>query len=130
MANLVIPRNPSLDVSIFFGKMFHLRDVVHLTHLRQRSNNGWEHNALNTLYDEMLDQVDKIIEAYQGIYGTLDITIPSSRSVEDPILTIKEYYDYFNGYKEIYFKDSWMLSEIDVLLTTLAQTLYRLKYTK
>jgi hypothetical protein len=112
---------------MFFGKLFHIRDVVHLTHLRQPNKSGWQHSALNTLYDEIIDQIDGLIEAYQGIYGVLDITIPESKSVQEPISFIQEMYSCIQ--KDRYmFTDSWMQNEIDNLCKLLAQTMYRLKF--
>lgn len=111
----------------FFGKLFQIRDVAHLTHLRQPNKSGWQHSALNTLYEDVLDQIDSLVEAYQGIYGLLDITIPESKSVQEPISFIQEMYSCIQKDRYL-FTDSWIQNEIDNLCKLLAQTMYRLKF--
>jgi len=125
-----IPK-PSYQMQItpemFFGKLFQIRDIAHLTHLRQPNKSGWQHSALNTLYDDILDQVDSLVESYQGIYGLLEITIPESKSVQDPITFVQEMYNCIQRDRSI-FVESWIHNEIDNLCKLLAQTMYRLKF--
>lgn len=113
--------------SEFFGKLLQIRDIAHLTHLRQPTKSGWEHSALNTLYDEVLGTVDTIIESWQGINGLIDITIPESTYKNDAIAWTQELYNCIMNDRYI-FSESWLQNEIDNVCTLLAQTLYRLKY--
>jgi hypothetical protein len=120
-------KRPNTSASEFFGILMQIRDIAHLTHLRQYTKNGWEHKALNILYDEVLDKVDTIIESWQGIHGLIDIRIPESSAKTDAIEWTSSVYSHImaNRYQ---FTESWIQNEIDNVCTLLAQTLYRLKY--
>lgn len=49
------------------ARTFSLRNAVHLAHWSTRSYS--EHQALGGFYDELLDKLDLVVEAYQGIFG-------------------------------------------------------------
>lgn len=67
----------------FFAKLFEMRDSAHLRHLKPNNagqlGSGWQHSALNSFYDEILDKADSLIESYQGKYGLVDINIGASK---------------------------------------------------
>ena len=126
--NNYIPRSISYTAeATFFGKLMQIRDIAHLTHLRQYQKSGWEHKGLNTLYDEVLDLVDTLIESWQGIYGLIDITIPESKPKMDAISWTNDLYNSIMSERTI-FKESWIQNQIDTICELLAQTLFRLKY--
>lgn len=107
----------------FFGKLFQSRDIIHLAHLKTKSYSS--HKALNHYYDELLDKIDNLIECYQGLYGLINISIPSS-SVEDPIKHLESLHKYINETKSI-FQDSAILNQIDEIKSLIQSTLYKLK---
>jgi len=111
----------------FFGKLMQIRDIAHLTHLRQPDLKYSTHKALNTLYDEVLDLVDTLIESWQGIHGLVDVVIPESRYRDDPATWVQELYSYIASNRTL-FSESWVQNQLDEVATLLAQTLYRLKY--
>jgi len=115
--------------AVFFGKLLQTRDIAHLTHLRQPDLKLGTHKALNKLYEDILDTTDTIIESWQGIHGLIDIIIPQSAHRMDPVEWVQETYDYIMSERAM-FKESWIQNEIDNICTLIAQTLYRLKYTK
>jgi hypothetical protein len=130
MIDRKIPRSSGYTKEAeFFGRLMQIRDLAHLTHLRQFHKSGWEHKALNILYDEVLDIVDTIIESWQGIYGLVDVTVPESKPQQDSIQMTREIYNYIMTSRSI-FQESWLQNEIDNVCTLLAQTLYRLQYLK
>lgn len=118
---------PTNGVPEFFGMLLQVRDIAHLTHLRQFNKSGWQHSALNSLYDEILDKADDIIESYQGIYGLVDFVVPSSSAKTDAIQWVTQVYDYIQTNRNI-FSESWIQNEIDTICFLLAKTLYRLKF--
>jgi NTP pyrophosphatase (non-canonical NTP hydrolase) len=50
-------------------KVFMLRNQAHLAHWHTKSYS--EHKALGHFYEEVIDGLDKFIEAYQGAYGLI-----------------------------------------------------------
>lgn len=123
--------NPSLKVADFFGKLFQIRDQIHLDHLRTTGVGSFAaHKALNEFYDEILDLTDSLIESYQGKYGILEISIPSA-SKTDPIKTLEDLAKLTDG-GSVYnmFKETWIQNQLDEISQLTYQTLYKLKNLK
>lgn len=117
--------------SEFFGKLFQIRDQIHIDHLRTTGLGSFAaHKALNEFYDEILDLTDGLIESYQGKYGIIDITIPSASKTE-PIKTLEELAKLIDG-GSIYnlFKETWIQNQLDEISQLTYQTLYKLKNLK
>jgi len=117
-----------ITIPEFFGKMFQIRDQMHLTHLSVKSFE--QHIALGEFYDGVLDIADSIIEQYQGKYGIQNITIPSSSKV-DPIPTLKEFAKMIDG-GDIYnkFKETFIQNQLDELSSLTYKTIYKLENLK
>lgn len=115
----------------FFGKLFQLRDEIHLNHLKVTGPGSFAaHSALNGFYDEVLDLIDGLIESYQGKYGIIDITIPSSKS-GDSIKCLEELVKLTDeGSAYLLFHESYLRNQIDEISTLTYQTLYKLKNLK
>lgn len=122
---------PTNKPTEFFGKLFQIRDQIHINHLRITGTGSYAgHIALHDFYDEILDLTDTLIESYQGKYGILDITIPASSKTE-AITTLEELAkltDGGNAYN--LFKETWLQNQIDEISTLTYQTLYKLKNLK
>jgi hypothetical protein len=58
----------------FVSRMFALRDASHVAHWASKSYA--EHQTLGAFYDELVDRVDGIIEAYQGYFGLIKSVSP------------------------------------------------------
>lgn len=114
----------------FFGKLFQIRDQIHLTHLKVSGIGSFaSHKALNEFYDEILDLTDGLIESYQGKYGLLNITIESS-TVVDPISTLKELTKLTESTAYNMFKETWVQNQLDEISQLTYQTLYKLQNLK
>lgn len=111
----------------FFSTISQIRDVAHLTHLYQRDKKISTHLALKTVYKQMPELVDQVIESWQGIYGQVEYPIRESRSVPDPQKYIQDSYEYIQKNRYI-FNESWLQNMIDEIAALLAQTLFRLKF--
>lgn len=115
----------------FFGKLFQLRDEIHLNHLRVSGVGSYAtHKALNEFYDGILDLIDSLIESYQGKYGIIDIEIPNS-SKSDSIKCLEELVK-LTDHGSVYnmFTETWIQNQIDEISTLTYQTLYKLKNLK
>jgi DNA-binding ferritin-like protein len=108
-------------------KAFTTRNLLHYAHLSTKSYAA--HQALGTMYEEIIDKIDSIAEVYQGKFGLLSnleqcaATIPKDivKYVEDEANWIDDNRVFISkGYKPI---DNMM----DDLLALYQQTLYKLK---
>lgn len=75
------------------SKAFFSRDLAHLEHWR--TQNGEVHRALGEFYDGVIDQVDGIVECYQGTYGligpvTLTTTV-SAQTIVDHLVSERDW---------------------------------------
>ena len=115
----------------FFGKLFQLRDEIHLNHLRITGPGSFAaHSALNGFYSDVLDLIDGLVESYQGKYGIIDIAIPSSKS-GDSIKCLEELVKMTDqGSAYLLFHESYLRNQIDEISTLTYQTLYKLKNLK
>jgi hypothetical protein len=52
-------------------KVFAARNEAHIAHWATKSFS--EHMALNEFYDNIIDLIDKLVEAYQGCYGLIEV---------------------------------------------------------
>jgi len=115
------------SIGEFFGKLFQLRDVAHLNHLKSQSYA--QHVALGDFYDGLLTLTDDLIECYQGIKGIVDISIPASKA-SDPTLSLQEFYTYFQNNRSKFFTESQLLNISDEILSLINKTIYKLKNLK
>lgn len=115
----------------FFGKLFQIRDQIHLTHLSIVGAGSFAtHKALNEFYDGLLEAIDTLIESYQGKYGIVDVSIPSSTKV-DSISVLKSLALLTDGGSAYsMFKETWIQNQLDEISTLTYQTLYKLQNLK
>lgn len=115
----------------FFGKLFQLRDEIHLNHVRVSGVGSYaSHKALGEFYDGILDLTDSLIESYQGKYGIIDIEVPSAFK-GDSIKCLEELVKLTdNGSVYNMFTETWIQNQIDEISTLTYQTLYKLKNLK
>lgn len=124
----VAPKSIGMQPKEFFGKLFQIRDQIHLTHLSTKS--FAQHIALNDFYEGILDLTDSIIEKYQGKYGILDITIPSSTKCE-PINCLKDLSKLTDGGSaHSMFKETWLQNIVDEISALTYEAIYKLENLK
>ena len=108
--------------------LFLARDLAHREHLRTKS--FAQHMALNTFYNEIVENADAIAEAYQGQYGLMsNIEILGFKSSRQSIITelqtqVKWIKD--NRYKICDKDDTPIQNLIDTAVETYLSTLYKL----
>lgn len=115
----------------FFGKLFQLRDEIHLNHLKITGPGSFAaHSALNGFYSDVLDLIDSLVESYQGKYGIIEIVISNTKS-GDSIKCLEELVKLTDGGSAYsMFTETWIQNQIDEISTLGYQTLYKLKNLK
>ena len=75
--------------------VFSTRNAAHLAHWREKS--GYRHETLAGFYDDVLEALDKLVEAHQGAFeliGKVELDQPEVKDIlkrlEDDMLWISE----------------------------------------
>lgn len=110
----------------FIGKMFHMRDISHLLHLKSKSYA--EHKALNKFYDGLLDYTDSVAEMMQSA-ELLDIRIPASIIERNPLDYISTFRNEVQDFKDDCDCDD-VIATLDEVIGLCNSTLYKLKFLK
>lgn len=63
------------------NKVFSARNASHLAHWATKSYA--EHQALGAFYDDAIEAIDSIVEAYQGSFGLIEVAELSNNVGED-----------------------------------------------
>ncbi|QWE17306.1 DUF5856 family protein [Polynucleobacter sp. AP-Nino-20-G2] len=106
-------------------RVFAARDVAHREHLRTQSYS--QHMALNAFYDEIIDQIDEIVESYQGQFGLLgDYQIETS-PVANITAWIQSEMDWIASNRDQLANGSASIGNlIDSLVAIYQRTIYKL----
>jgi hypothetical protein len=112
----------------FFAVLLMAAPYAHMAHLQTRS--FAEHMALGTLYEELPDLVDALIESYQGKYGlVMDYPAPSKLPpLGNPVAMVTQLNLYVDQNREKVSDDSEIQNAIDEIVTLLNSTTYKLKF--
>ncbi len=105
-------------------RMFKLRDKAHIAHWT--TGNGEEHRALGELYEGLVDKLDPLVEAKQGMFGLIKAKAEKDMvaAIEDEVLWITEHR------AEICNKIPALENMLDELTAAQLATLYKLKHLK
>lgn len=108
------------------SKIFTTRNLLHFQHWNTTSYAS--HIALNELYDEIVDDIDEIVETYQGKFGLIsNLTTESANLPIDIINRVKEESSWVESNKEMISKgDPSINNLIDTLLGHYHKTIYKL----
>lgn len=119
----------------FFGKLFQLRDQLHLRHLKPTNAGSTgsyaEHMALGELYDFLVDAIDTLVESYQGKYGLVEISVSSSNANIEPLSVLAELAITVDGgrYYSV-FSEGFIKNQLDTIAENIYKTIYKLKFLK
>jgi len=116
----------------FFSKLFEARQMAHIFHLQVKGEmgSGWEHTALNTFYDQILELTDEIIEVYQGQFGVIEgyEIVSSSNSGKKSLDYLNEFVKYIKDerYECIKEEETHLHNIIDEVVALCYKTIYKL----
>lgn len=113
----------------FFGDLFSINIIAHLTHLYQPDMTLATHLALKDIYEQVIDLADGLVEKYQGVHGRVSIVVPQNTNTTKPLEFVKSYYDKIQTGR-IIFKESFIQNIIDEISAVLAEGIYKLTYVK
>jgi len=121
-----VPVNPIVTVAQFFGTLQESVTITWRFHLKTRKYHI--HKALNEFYDAALDDVDDIIEQYQGINGVVEDTfvnciIGDGKTEVDYLTELK---NYIESNKHILGDHTEINSAIDTFLGHIDSAIYQI----
>ena len=71
------------------SRVFYARNLAHFTHWRVKGPGSFaKHMALGAFYDEVIDAIDALVEAYQGVFGLIG-DIPACPAKADILDALK-----------------------------------------
>lgn len=108
------------------SRVFAARNIAHLAHWKTKSFS--QHMALGSFYDDLIDQVDALVEAYQGqfgLIGNVPLKAPAKAEIiaylEDDLAWINE------NCEEITKENDSLENLLQNITATYQSTLYKLK---
>lgn len=112
----------------FFAVLLMAAPYAHMAHLQTRSYA--EHMALGTLYEELPELVDSLIESYQGKYGlVMDYPVPAKLPpLGNPVAMVTQLNKYIDDTRANVSDDSEIQNQIDEIVTLVNSTTYKLKF--
>ena len=114
------------------SRTFGIRNAAHLAHWRAKGPGSFaKHMALGDFYDDIIEKVDTIVEAYQGCYGELIgvVKLAAQDTKRDILAAITEEYDWIMENREAIAENNTSLENmIDDLCATYEKVLYKLKF--
>lgn len=70
------------------ARVFYARNVAHFEHWRAEGVGGYaRHKALGKFYEDVIDALDSLVEAYQGAFELIG-TVPAPKTKAEDILLI------------------------------------------
>jgi len=72
------------------SRVFYARNVAHFEHWRAKGEGSFaKHMALGSFYDDVIDAIDRLVEAYQGAFSIIG-NIPAPKVAERDVLRLLE----------------------------------------
>jgi len=107
-------------------KVFNDRSAAHLFHWASDSYS--EHMALGSFYDDIIEQIDTIVEVYQGKFGKIKVKFVLEPFAADAIKQLKGTVEWLVENKDkIEHGCGAVANELDSLEGIYRQTIYKLE---
>jgi len=113
-------------INELIGRVFAARDITHRAHWRTSS--FAQHTALGEFYEALPDQIDTIVETYQGLGTLVDPDIIKADDAPDLLNWLKDEADWIEANRELISIGSNSLSNlVDGLTATYLHVIYKLE---
>jgi len=111
------------------GRVFYARNLAHYEHWRTKSYS--QHMALGSFYDDIIDAIDGLVEAYQGVFGLIGgIPAPSSPE-KDCLSCLKADAEWIEeNHEDICQGNRAVANLIDTVTSVYLTTIYKLENLK
>lgn len=114
------------------SRVFYARNVAHFEHWRAKGEGSFaKHMALGAFYDDVIDAVDALVEAYQGAFDLIG-NIPAPEMSKGDVLKLLEAdADWFEEHHEDICQGNHAVANLlDSLTGVYLSTIYKLRNLK
>lgn len=114
------------------SRVFYARNVAHFQHWRATGTGSFaKHMALGSFYDDVIDAIDTLVEAYQGAFELIgDIPAPESTGT-DALKLLEGDAQWIEQNHEIITKNNKALgNHLDTLTGVYLSAIYKLRNLK
>jgi DNA-binding ferritin-like protein len=112
----------------FFSKLMEILSYTKVAHMTATNKSYSEHMALGSLYEGLDEKIDKLTETYAGKYSTPNFTFSLYKS-NSPVDYLKKSVEYIESNQNI-FKETFLLNQVDEIVSDLYHCIYKLDYLK
>lgn len=114
-------------IKTLIANAFLTRNLLHLAHWSTKSYAA--HNALSELYDQIIDDIDEIVEVYQGRYGLLsNLSIAGGIVPKDICCHVKEEAEWVEANRSAISNGCTAIENlVDNLIASYNKTVYKLE---
>lgn len=116
------------NCALFLATLLHSATNTHFFHWS--TDSYAKHQALGTYYDEIVDLVDTLAEAYMGKYGKLTSFPSVYHQPKDPIRYMESLQNFVRDARQDLPQDSELQNIIDEIADLINTTAYKLKFLK
>ena len=110
------------------ARVFYARNLAHWNHWRTSSYA--QHQALGAFYDDIIDNLDALVEAYQGAFELVG-NIPAPKANSDVLAVLEADAEWIEEHhEEICQGNRAVANLIDELNSTYLSTIYKLRNLK
>jgi DNA-binding ferritin-like protein len=111
------------------SRVFYARNVAHFEHWRSTGQGSYaRHQALGDFYEDIVEALDDLVEAYQGAFGLIG-GIPAPETPKGDVLDLLEDHAAWieENHEKVCKKNRAVANLIDTLTAIYLSTIYKLK---
>lgn len=113
------------------SRVFYARNLAHFEHWRATGTGSYaKHKALGSFYDDIIDAVDALVEAYQGAFDIIG-SIPAPKAGNDVLAVLEADAEWIEQHhEEICQGNRAVANLIDSVTGTYLSAIYKLENLK
>lgn len=111
------------------SRVFYARNVAHFEHWRAEGVGGYaRHQALGEFYDKIVDDLDTLVEAYQGAFDLIGtVPAPKTKASEILLILIEDAEWIEKNHEKICKGNRAVANLVDSVTSTYLSTIYKLR---
>lgn len=111
------------------SRVFYARNLAHFAHWRAKGDGSYaKHKALGKFYNEIIDAIDPLVEAYQGAYDLIGTIPVPAETPTDPLKCLEADAAWIEENHEGICKGNRAVANlIDTLTAVYLSTIYKLR---